>query len=249
MENNETEKLMDQLNTLIDQHGQGKGEKRVEENEVENVEENEVENVEENEVENVEENEVENVEENEVENVEENEVENVEENEVIEENEVVEAEDEINEVEMEIVDALDQKIDAGLELGAKILGSDQREEIDDESSSSSQGGEHESIDEEEELLLSTEGDQEQKSIQHPPELARGWKDWFTEHPNKAKQSYGEHLLDSWKFGLTSLATCVFFLIHGIFPFMFEFTGSDWVIKLARHLEKKRKLVGLDRKLD
>lgn len=103
-------------------------------------------------------------------------------------------------------------------------------------------GEHKISDEEEfpcdeKDFIEDVGDNEQISIQHPAELVRGWKDWFSEHPNKAKQTYQEHLVDSLSLAFISLSCFLVFLIHGIFPFMFEFTGSDWVLNQAQHLDQ------------
>lgn len=62
---------------------------------------------------------------------------------------------------------------------------------------------------------------------------------FTEHPASVDESYGEHLVFANSFGfkmiLGGLACC----LHGIFPWMFECTGSNTVRKLNAQLHDCR----------
>lgn len=44
---------------------------------------------------------------------------------------------------------------------------------------------------------------------------------FTTHPNEMGQSYGKHLLLSWKTGLLGFLVSCQYLIHGCFPFVFK----------------------------
>tara|TARA_R100001163_G_C5047810_1_gene184929 strand:+ start:127 stop:882 length:756 start_codon:yes stop_codon:yes gene_type:complete len=82
------------------------------------------------------------------------------------------------------------------------------------------------------------------SIHHPNELKRGVVNWFTEHPNKAQQTYFEHMCDAIKFSSITLSCSFCFFVHAFFPFMFEWNGSDWTIELADYLKDKRSKAGL-----
>ena len=48
---------------------------------------------------------------------------------------------------------------------------------------------------------------------------------FTHHPNAVGESYGEHFGAATKFGVTMIAGGVAAVLHGVFPWMFETTGS------------------------
>ena len=108
------------------------------------------------------------------------------------------------------------------------------------------------VPEEEEEVRLIEPDQplsEVPSIHHPKDFRRTVQQWFTEHPNKAKQTYAEHLGDAMGYSMVSIFAGLMFFVHGLFPFLFEFTGSDWVIRLSKVLQEKRKSCGFLDKSD
>lgn len=66
------------------------------------------------------------------------------------------------------------------------------------------------------------------------------KNLFTDHPASVNETYTEHAGFAFGFGvrmiLAGLACCV----HGIFPFLFERTGSHMIIKLHQRLGANRR---------
>lgn len=59
-------------------------------------------------------------------------------------------------------------------------------------------------------------------------------DKFQEHPKENEQSYMQHFWNSSYFSLCSLVCSVVFMLHAIFPFLFEKTGGN----LVYHLEQQ-----------
>jgi len=57
---------------------------------------------------------------------------------------------------------------------------------------------------------------------------------FTDHPHSVDESYGEHMIFANSFGLKMILGGLACCIHGLFPWLFECTGSDTV----RHLHSK-----------
>jgi hypothetical protein len=63
------------------------------------------------------------------------------------------------------------------------------------------------------------------------------------HLLKINQTYFDHLIDALSFSVISAKACFYFFIHGIYPDIFEFNGSDEIKKLNEILiQKKLKLV-------
>lgn len=54
---------------------------------------------------------------------------------------------------------------------------------------------------------------------------------FTTHPQDVGETYVEHLATASSFGVPMILTGFACLLHGIFPFWFEKTGSNLVRKL------------------
>ena len=54
---------------------------------------------------------------------------------------------------------------------------------------------------------------------------------FTEHPEQVGETYSEHFAMASSFGIPMIFAGFACLLHGIFPFMFEKTGSNLVRKL------------------
>ena len=55
--------------------------------------------------------------------------------------------------------------------------------------------------------------------------------WFLAHPRSVGESYGEHFGVATRFGLTMIAGGLAALVHGVFPKLFERTGSRLVRRL------------------
>lgn len=54
---------------------------------------------------------------------------------------------------------------------------------------------------------------------------------FTSHPQSVGENYFQHLAMSFSFGAKMLSCGVACLLHGIFPFLFEKTGSSAICDL------------------
>jgi hypothetical protein len=54
---------------------------------------------------------------------------------------------------------------------------------------------------------------------------------FCQHPASVGESYGQHLLRASGFGVRMMLAGIACLVHGIFPFLFERTGSRAISEL------------------
>lgn len=59
------------------------------------------------------------------------------------------------------------------------------------------------------------------------------------HLKKAKQTYSQHLLDSLYFSFQSFKASIIFLIHGIYPELYEFEGGFIIKHLNKIIEYKK----------
>lgn len=57
---------------------------------------------------------------------------------------------------------------------------------------------------------------------------------FTTHPRSIGETYFEHLVFASSFGFHMLRAGSACLIHAIFPFVFERTGSNILLGMAQH---------------
>ncbi|SIN68317.1 hypothetical protein SAMN02745824_1801 [Parasphingorhabdus marina DSM 22363] len=62
---------------------------------------------------------------------------------------------------------------------------------------------------------------------------------FTEHPRSVGETYSEHFVMASSFGIPMIITGFACLLHGIFPFLFERTGSNLVRKLYDRMVTNR----------
>jgi len=62
---------------------------------------------------------------------------------------------------------------------------------------------------------------------------------FTDHPSQVGETYIEHFLAASSFGVPMIVTGFACLLHGIFPFLFEKTGSNLVRKLYDRMVTNR----------
>ena len=69
---------------------------------------------------------------------------------------------------------------------------------------------------------------------------------FTRHPTEIGESYGEHFRSASGFGLKMVAGGFACLVHAIFPFWFEQTGSRTMAKLHKRMTKRSDQVNWER---
>ena len=53
-------------------------------------------------------------------------------------------------------------------------------------------------------------------------------DAFTRHPHSVDETYAEHMAFAWSFAFPMLLGGLACFVHGVFPFLFETTGSRCV---------------------
>lgn len=58
---------------------------------------------------------------------------------------------------------------------------------------------------------------------------------FTDHPASVGESYGQHFGVATKFGMTMILGGIGAILHGVFPWMFETTGSRTVTRLHQQI--------------
>ncbi len=61
---------------------------------------------------------------------------------------------------------------------------------------------------------------------------------FLKHPEEKNMTYLEHLKHALVLGVQTLGCSIVFIIHGIFPVLFESTGSTMIKNLNEKLNKK-----------
>lgn len=67
---------------------------------------------------------------------------------------------------------------------------------------------------------------------------------FTEHPASVGESYTEHLKTASGFGFAMIASGLACLVHGLFPSLFERTGSDTIERLHDRMIVNRRSTSL-----
>lgn len=65
------------------------------------------------------------------------------------------------------------------------------------------------------------------------------KKHFIDHPNSVGENYFQHLASAFSFGARMLASGLACLVHGIFPFLFERTGSTTISVLHQDMVTHR----------
>lgn len=63
---------------------------------------------------------------------------------------------------------------------------------------------------------------------------------FTQHPATLGESYWQHFGQAAGFGLQMLGIGLACIAHGIFPFLFQHTGSDAITRLHVTLTERRR---------
>ncbi|WP_068313378.1 DUF6356 family protein [Polycladidibacter hongkongensis] len=61
---------------------------------------------------------------------------------------------------------------------------------------------------------------------------------FTEHPQSVGETYLEHAAFAGKTGFVLIGAGLAALMHGLFPFMFERTASEIILKLAGRFKNR-----------
>lgn len=65
------------------------------------------------------------------------------------------------------------------------------------------------------------------------------KTLFTEHPNSVNETYGEHMAMSASFGFAMFCGAFAAMVHAVFPFLFEKTGSAIITRLHERMVTNR----------
>ena len=66
---------------------------------------------------------------------------------------------------------------------------------------------------------------------------------FNKHPRAVGETYGEHLMAAGQFGLVLVSAGLACVIHAIFPFAFERTASDCVLRLHNSMAARGRIPG------
>ncbi len=66
---------------------------------------------------------------------------------------------------------------------------------------------------------------------------------FTRHPASVGESYGEHFGVATRFGATMILGGIGAILHGVFPWMFETTGSRTVTRLYQQISGRSPKAG------
>ncbi|CAN5350138.1 hypothetical protein BH10PSE19_BH10PSE19_13340 [soil metagenome] len=62
---------------------------------------------------------------------------------------------------------------------------------------------------------------------------------FTAHLRKVHETYTEHFVIAASIGIQMIAAGAACVVHAVFPFLFESTGSDMLFKLAAMITQRR----------
>ncbi len=65
------------------------------------------------------------------------------------------------------------------------------------------------------------------------------KNIFTEHPHSVNETYGQHFCAAFKFGAQMMIGGVACVLHAIFPFIFQQTGSNYLFKIMQEFIARR----------
>lgn len=65
------------------------------------------------------------------------------------------------------------------------------------------------------------------------------KTLFTNHPNSVNETYGQHMTMSASFGVAMLCGAFAAMVHAVFPFLFEKTGSAIITRLHDRMVTNR----------
>ena len=71
------------------------------------------------------------------------------------------------------------------------------------------------------------------------------KNIFKDHPSKVGETYFEHFLKAFGFGIKLILISIRVCIHAIFPWCFEHSASDRVSKLHDVLQNRKKSANPD----
>jgi hypothetical protein len=65
---------------------------------------------------------------------------------------------------------------------------------------------------------------------------------FTNHPNEVGETYFQHFCYAIKSGSIMVTAGLISIIHGVFPFLFKTTGSDFILKLIQKYVERMPVV-------
>lgn len=64
------------------------------------------------------------------------------------------------------------------------------------------------------------------------------KNIFTNHPSSIGETYLQHFKFAFIFGVTMMLGGLACILHAIFPFIFQKTGSNILLKMAHHFVER-----------
>lgn len=65
---------------------------------------------------------------------------------------------------------------------------------------------------------------------------------FTKHPHEMGETYLQHFFHALKFGLTMLIGGIACILHAFFPFIFQKTGSNLLLKMTHQFISRSPLL-------
>ncbi len=68
---------------------------------------------------------------------------------------------------------------------------------------------------------------------------RPFKHFFTDHPASAGESWAEHFMIAFRFGLAFIGAGLALMVHAFLPFLFVRTGSETLIRLHQEMMMRR----------
>jgi hypothetical protein len=66
--------------------------------------------------------------------------------------------------------------------------------------------------------------------------------FFTSHPHKVGETYFQHFRFAFAFGFKMLIGGLACIMHAIFPFLFQKTGSTIMLKMTQHFVERMPVV-------
>ncbi len=72
------------------------------------------------------------------------------------------------------------------------------------------------------------------------------KNIFRDHPNSVGETYFEHFLTSFGFGVKLILIAMRAFVHAIFPWCFKYSTSNRISKLNDDLQSRKSIVSSDK---
>lgn len=76
-------------------------------------------------------------------------------------------------------------------------------------------------------------------MSHLSNIKKFIKKWFTTHPESMGESYFQHFSFAVWLGVRAIIAGMAILLHGVFPFILEKTGSAILQNIMQDIEKRK----------